>query len=379
MSASLRSPEPVGAREPVSGSGQVAVSERGPVVHRRRGRLVLIDSGEPAEQVALRGGLEQSGGWAAAPGSGVAERDRCSHPGPGSPCSPCGTKERAERPSRRPATLGRRPTAHDRQTGLNLDGVDGHAEQEALTVSPGRPGGSTLPGPRPRPGARPGSRFGCRRGVAGLVVVCVLTLGAAACSVKDAKAEASVSASASASAAIARAEKGIADANASATASREAALTPELRAKRDAALAEPAPAKPSQMNEESAEGAAASVSYFLDLYRYAFMTGKTAEIEAMSENGCVFCKSVIDRANDLHKDGGWANKWKQDVTNVRYYDKLEGYDYSRIEATINYGEMTSYSGGSWKESVAPPTEGQKVRFAIRYVNGGWAIREGEVL
>ncbi|OLO65034.1 hypothetical protein BKH20_13495, partial [Actinomyces oris] len=125
------------------------------------------------------------------------------------------------------------------------------------------------------------------------MVVCVLTLGAAACSVKDAKAEASVSASASASAAIARAEKGIADANASATASREAALSPELRAKRDAALAEPAPAKPSQMNEESAEGAAASVSYFLDLYRYAFMTGNTTELAAMSEDQCKFCQSAI--------------------------------------------------------------------------------------
>ena len=218
-----------------------------------------------------------------------------------------------------------------------------------------------------------------RRGVAGLVAVCVLALGVAACSVRDAKAEASASASASASAAIARAEKGIADANASATASREAALTPELRAKRDAALSEPAPAKPPQLNEESAEGAAASVGYFLDLYRYAFMTGKTKEVDSMSENGCVFCKSVIDRANQLHKDGGWADKWDQDITNVRYYDKLEGYDYSRIEATINYGEMTSYSGGSWEKSVAPPIEGQKVRFAIRYINGGWAIREGEVL
>ena len=89
-----------------------------------------------------------------------------------------------------------------------------------------------------------------------MVAACVLALGVAACSVGDAKAEASASASASASAAIARAEKGIADANASATASREAALTPELRAKRDAALAEPAPAKPPQLNEESAEGAA---------------------------------------------------------------------------------------------------------------------------
>ena len=104
-----------------------------------------------------------------------------------------------------------------------------------------------------RVGALP-CRASRRRGVAGLVAVCVLALGVAACSVRDAKAEASASASASASAAIARAEKGIADANASATASREAALTPELRAKRDAALAEPAPAKPPQLNEESAEG-----------------------------------------------------------------------------------------------------------------------------
>ena len=265
--------------------------------------------------------------------------------------------------------------AHGRGGRLNCHGVSESADRVWLAVGPERLSGLVLLGR----GRRPGARFGRRRGVAGLVVVCVLALGVAACSVRDAKAEASASASASASAAIARAEKGIADANASATASREAALTPELRAKRDAALAEPAPAKPPQLNEESAEGAAASVGYFLDLYRYAFMTGKTTEIESMSENGCVFCKSVTDRANQLHKDGGWADKWNQDITNIRYYDKLEGYDYSRIEATINYGEMTSYSGGSWEKSVAHPTEGQKVRFAIRYVNGGWAIREGEVL
>ena len=287
---------------------------------------------------------------------------------------PSGARRPASGPGQRRVSKAYLP-ARDHEAPLGRGGLDGRVEWTALTEGPERSGGSVPSRRRPRPG----TGLGCRRGVAGLVVVCVLALGVAACSVKDAKAEASASASASASAAIARAEKGIADANASATASREAALTPELRAKRDAALAEPAPAKPPQMNEESAEGAAASVGYFLNLYRYAFMTGKTNEVDSMSENGCVFCKSVIDRANQLHKDGGWADKWDQDITNVRYYDKLEGYDYSRIEATINYGEMTSYSGGSWEKSVAPPTEGQKVRFAIRYVNGGWAIREGEVL
>ena len=287
---------------------------------------------------------------------------------------PTGARRPVPGPGQRRASEAYLP-ARDHEAPLGRGGLDGRVERTALTEGPERSGGSVPSRRRPRPG----TGLGCRRGVAGLVAVCVLALGVAACSVRDAKAEASASASASASAAISRAEKGIADANASATASREAALTPELRAKRDAALAEPAPAKPPQLNEESAEGAAASVGYFLNLYRYAFMTGKTNEVDSMSENGCVFCKSVIDRANQLHKDGGWADKWDQDITNVRYYDKLEGYDYSRIEATINYGEMTSYSGGSWEKSVAPPTEGQKVRFAIRYVNGGWAIREGEVL
>ena len=303
-----------------------------------------------------------------------------------------------------------RSAAHDRRAGLPLDGISRHAEQEApaegpqgpssrpgtpdsgLAVrdrcphsDPGGPGeraerssGDLLVGRMARPRARSGSRFGHRRGVAGLVAVCVLALGVAACSVKDAKAEASASASASASAAIARAEKGIADANASATASREAALTPELRAKRDAALAEPAPAKPPQMNEESAEGAAASVGYFLDLYRYAFMTGDTTELAKMSEDRCVFCKSVIDRANDLHKDGGWSNKWEQNVTNIRYYEKLEGYNYNLVHVYINYGQMTWCHPGKNPET-ADPIEGQELKFGVRYVGGRWMIGEGEVI
>ncbi len=212
-----------------------------------------------------------------------------------------------------------------------------------------------------------------RRGVAGLVAVCVLALGVAACSVKDAKAEASASASASASAAIARAEKGIADANASATASREAALTPELRAKRDAALAEPAPAKPPQMNEESAEGAAASVGYFLDLYRYAYVTGNTTELAKMSEDQCKFCRSTIDNATTLHNAGGWNDKWEQEITNIRYYEKLDGYDFNRVEATVSRQTITSHPGGGAPTETSSPTENEILDFAVRYVGGHWMI------
>ena len=336
MSASLRSPEPTGVRRPVPGPGQTRALET---------RLAARDHDVPLD----RGGLDRRVEWVAptegpqrsssrpgTPESGLAVRDRCSRPDPGGPGE--------------------------------------HAGLIAPASRAGRPSGDLLS----RRGPRPGVRLGHRRGVVGLVAVCVLALGVAACSVGDTKAEASASASASASAAIARAEKGIADANASATASREAALTPELRAKRDAALAEPAPPKPPQLNEESAEGAAASVGYFLNLYRYAFMTGNTTEIESMSEDRCVFCKSVIDRANDLHKDGGWSNKWEQEVTNIRYYEKLEGYNYNLVHVYINYGQMTWCHPGKNPET-ADPIEGQELKFGVRYVNGRWMVGEGEVI
>ena len=381
MSASLRSPKPAGAREPVSGSGKVAASEQRPVKQGHHSRLDLDGPGEHMERAAPTGGAEPPSGRSSVSELGLTSRDchaRLDLDGPGEHMERAAPTGGVERPSRRSATLGRRPTAHDRQTGLNLDGVDGHAEQEALTVSPGRPRGVVLSSRRTRPGSRPGARFGRWRGVAGLVV-CVLALGVAACSVKDAKAEASVSASASASAAIARAEKGIADANASATASREAALTPELRAKRDAALAEPAPAKPEQMNDQTREGAAMTAWYFLELYRYAYMTGNTTELAKMSEDRCVFCKSVIDRATKLHEDGGWTDKWDQEITNYTYYEKIEGYDYNELDVTINHDKMISHPGGDKAPVTSDRKDNEVLDFAIRHNGTRWMIGEVEVI
>ena len=227
--------------------------------------------------------------------------------------------------------------------------------------------------------SRPGSRLERSRAAAGLAAVCVLALGLTACSLKDAKAEASVSASASASAAVARAEKGVADANASATASREAALTPELRAKRDAALAEPPPVKPSNMNEESDMGAIASVYYFLDLYRYTYVTGNTNEIEAMSEDQCKFCRSTIDNATNLHNAGGWNDKWEQELVNATYYEKIEGYDYNELDVTANQGQVVSHPGAGSDPIISAPEENQVLDFSIRHNGTRWMVGGVEVL
>ena len=181
MSASLRSAAPIGVRQPATDHGQMAASEQRPVKQDHHSRLDLDGPGEHMERTAPTGGAEPPSGRSSVPELGLTSRDCHAHLDLGEHAGRVSPPGGVERPSRRSATLGRRPTAHDRQTGLTLDGVDRHAEQEALAVSPGRPRGVVLPGPRPRPEARPGARFGRWRGVAGLVV-CVLALGAAACS-----------------------------------------------------------------------------------------------------------------------------------------------------------------------------------------------------
>ena len=330
LSASLRPAAPTGARQPASDPGQVVASEQRPVPQGRRAHTHRDGEG----RAALVGGVERPSSRLSEPGRRPVGYERDSHPGPGV-CAGWATLPGAPERLSGPALARRRDWS--------------------------------------------GSRVGRRRGVAGLVAVCVLTLGVAACSAKDAKAEASASASASASAAVARAEKGIADANASATASREAALTPDLRAKRDAALAEPAPEKPGQMNEESPEGAASSVRYFLDLYRYAFMTGNTTELAAMSDERCKFCQSTIDDANDIHNKGGWADKWDQEIVDMTFYEKLEGYDYNRVKVVVNYGKMASYYGDGGSPTIAEATTEQEVNFGVRYSNGRWMIGAVEVV
>ena len=287
--------------------------------------------------------------------------------------TPTGVRQPATSPDQT-APPKRHSVMQSLQSRLDPDGSSGHAEQLALRGRRERLSGSVLLGRRGWSGAH----LGRGRGVAGLVRVCVLALGVAACSLKDAKAEASASASASASAAIARAEKGVADANASATASRDAALTPELKAKRDAALAEPAPAKPEQMNQETSEGAASSVVYFLELYRYAFMTGNTTELAAMSEDGCKFCQSAIDRATTLHATGGWIDKWDQNVVDITYYEKLEGRDYNRVSIVVNYGAMTSHRGDGGESKTSAPDEARTLNFGLKYIGGRWAVGGVEV-
>ena len=170
-----------------------------------------------------------------------------------------------------------------------------------------------------------------------------------------------------------------ASASASARASRDAALGPDLVARREAALATPPPDKPENLGEDSLEAAAAAAVYFFSLYRYAAVTGDTKDFVAMSEQQCKFCAGLVDKTTRLHQEGGWADPWEQTAEKVEAYPLNPGYEYHQVDVTISSGESLTYSGDPVTSSVNEAISQERLRIAIRYADGRWTVGEVEVL
>nr|WP_125898882.1 DUF6318 family protein [Actinomyces gaoshouyii] len=114
------------------------------------------------------------------------------------------------------------------------------------------------------------------------------------------------------------------------------------------------------------------MAYFFTLYRHAFVTGDTTDLAAMSEEGCVFCRSTIDDATKLHKDGGWANPWTITLHDLSYIPPDEGKEYSGIKGKVDAEASTVIKGNG--EVVEKSQETISMFVAMKYVGGGWVIK-----
>ena len=169
-----------------------------------------------------------------------------------------------------------------------------------------------------------------------------------------------------------------ASASASARASRDAALGPDLAARREAALATPPPERPENLGEDSLEAAAAAAVYFFSLYRYAAVTGDTKDFVAMSEQQCKFCAGLVDKTTRLHQEGGWADPWEQTAEKVEAYPLNPGYEYHQVDVTLFMGDITTCEGNS-PDTKTTPAETEKLHVALRYHDGTWTVGGVEVV
>ncbi|WP_111835533.1 DUF6318 family protein [Actinomyces bovis] len=129
------------------------------------------------------------------------------------------------------------------------------------------------------------------------------------------------------------------------------------------------------MDDNTPQGAAKSAQYFLKLYTYAFATGDTSQLAAMSDDECVFCNSVIGNVKQVHDPGGWADHWDFEIESTRYGKPENGEDYLIIEFTLtNPGTLLYQADGTSKQTDAEAN--QTLRISLAYASGRWTVRGG---
>ena len=164
----------------------------------------------------------------------------------------------------------------------------------------------------------------------------------------------------------------------SASASPTSDLPADQAAEREAALAMPAPQRPENMDENSSEGAIATATYVVQLYPYVYATGDLEQWKAMSQQDCLFCNSVITNVGKLHEAGGWISPWTHTITRTDSLDPGPDSEYSQVDVVFDQEASYSYDGTGAPPDVSEPATGTLLMLAMKYVDGHWAIREGQV-
>ena len=155
-------------------------------------------------------------------------------------------------------------------------------------------------------------------------------------------------------------------------------LPEEQAAAREAALAMAAPERPENMDEDSPEGAVATGSYFVQLYPYVYATGDLEQWRSMSRQDCLFCGSVITNVTRLHDSGGWKDPWVHTITETGYSDPGPGSEYSRVDIVFSQEAAYTYDGTGAPPKVSDPVPRTLLILAMRYEDGHWIIRGGQV-
>lgn len=111
------------------------------------------------------------------------------------------------------------------------------------------------------------------------------------------------------------------------------------------------------------------------LYTYTFTTGNTQPWLEMTEEGCVFCKSVVDNTKAIHDKGDWLEHWNIAVSEITYVKPGEGSDLHLVTLTLSNPGTTRHKADESMVVTDPETD-RKLQLGMRYVDGRWIVSRG---
>ena len=145
-------------------------------------------------------------------------------------------------------------------------------------------------------------------------------------------------------------------------------LTAQEAKKRSEALKMQAPVRPDEITQNTDDGAVATAKYAVDLYNYAFSTGKVEEYKVLCKGAHKSCATTPAAIQKLHADGGWVDEmhvtftdgWvrkdiKGKVVVELWYYQTGGIEYLGNGTKVDVKQSKwaalvtlSYNGSSWQ-------------------------------
>ena len=138
-----------------------------------------------------------------------------------------------------------------------------------------------------------------------------------------------------------------------------------------------APDKPAEMTKGDEAGAAAAARYYLNAYSYAWNTGDTAPIKAISDEECAFCQREIAQIDEFYSNGYWAKGTYASITNTDSIDRVsdDATDAAIYDVQFHIDEHTpegysskGYESGSRYDTI--------IKFRVQWKKNEWRVVDG---
>jgi hypothetical protein len=147
--------------------------------------------------------------------------------------------------------------------------------------------------------------------------------------------------------------------------------TPQEAKKRSEALKMQAPVRPDEITQNTDEGAVATAKYAVDLYNYAFSTGKVEEYKALCKGSHKSCATTPAAIQKLHADGGWVDEMH--VTFMDGWVRKDIKDKVVVELWYYQTGGIEYLGDGSKVDVKQSKWAALV--TLSYNGSGWQVEE----
>ena len=138
-----------------------------------------------------------------------------------------------------------------------------------------------------------------------------------------------------------------------------------------------APEQPAEMGKGNEAGAAAAARYYLNAYSYAWNTGDTAPIKAISDEECAFCQREIAQIDEFYSNGYWATGTYASITNTDSIDRVSDdvTDAAIYDVQFHIDEHTpqgysskGYESGSRYDTI--------IKFRVQWKESEWRVVDG---